>query len=105
MTRALLEQARAALVKGMMAAGGETGCDHHLEICFCEEQAAIDAITNHLAKPQGKPAWHPAPTVPGLWLRVSKNTGAAYLTDLTNTTDDWYETYRWYGPIPQEPAP
>ena len=107
MTRALLEQARAALVKGMMAAGGETGCDHHLEICFCEEQAAIDAITNHLAKPQGKPAWHPAPTVPGTWI-LSLDSGMEVQENITQHEIDIEATWPggcWYGPIPQETAP
>ena len=48
------------------------------------------------------PAWHDAPTAPGLWL--SERNNCAYLYP-----DDWAEPEpyvrkgsRWYGPIPQE---
>ena len=53
---------------------------------------------SHLALPQGEPAWHPAPTVPGLWVVGSRCLHINEL-DLPIYKDSHC---RWYGPIPDD---
>ena len=51
-----------------------------------------------VAQPQGKPAWHDAPTVPGLWVVGSR---CLHINELDLPI---YErsNCRWYGPIPDD---
>ena len=57
-----------------------------------------------VAQPQGKPAWHDAPTVPGLW--VSDFSWMAQ--KLGRETVEFYAknrsipSRRWYGPISED---
>lgn len=54
--KALLIQARDALQYAVMSSGGETGCDHEWQICFCKENAAIAALTAFIDAPEPEPA-------------------------------------------------
>lgn len=67
-----------------------------------DDQALLDDLRAYLTQPQGEPAWHDAPTVPGLWLRVGKTSGDASLLWYQETSDIWYEGYRWCGPLPED---
>ena len=52
------------------------------------------------------PAWHPAPTVPGLWLaNQGEKIRALDAFDIEHMAKHPWPGRRWYGPIPQEPAP
>jgi len=94
MTRALLEQALDAL--------NSCGSGYSREQWFDENRVypAIEAIRAHLAQPQGEPAWHDAPTVPGLWVVGSR---CLHINELDLPI---YErsNCRWYGPIPEDKA-
>jgi hypothetical protein len=50
-----LKLALEALEYQLMQAGGETGCDHEIGICFCLETKAITAIKEALAQPEQEP--------------------------------------------------
>ena len=52
-----------------------------------------------------QPAWHDAPTVPGLWAWKSRLTGEMYFSEVAVQFVNQAHSGRWYGPIPQEPAP
>ena len=86
MTRALLQQALDALESAVFK---NRLCD-----------VAVDAIRAHLAQPlpQGEPAWHDAPTVPGLWIAAN---GSSYMVT-PEMIGQTAPARRWYGPIPQE---
>jgi hypothetical protein len=86
MTRALLEQALEALE-----------CAYSENYDGAKIHGAKVAIRAHLAQP----AWHVAPTVPGLWL----NSVFMKVEDV----EQWHidcqlhlECARWYGPIPPD---
>ena len=49
--RAAMQQALEALHYAVMASGGETGCNHEFNICFCKENNAITALREALAEP------------------------------------------------------
>mgnify|MGYP003543230349 FL=1 len=52
------------------------------------------------------PAWHDAPTVPGLWVHRQVVTGDTYLFDIIDPvmfTKNMNLRGRYYGPLPQEP--
>ena len=51
MTQEVLKQALEALEYAVMSAGGETGCDHHKNICFCLENKAITALRTAISQP------------------------------------------------------
>jgi len=89
MTRALLEQALEALE-----------CAYSENYDGAKIHGAKVAIRAHLAQP----AWHDAPTVPGLW--VSDFSWMAQKLD--RETVEFYAKNRsipsrqWYGPIPED---
>lgn len=66
-----------------------------------KRDAAFEELRTALAAP-AQPTWHDAPTVPGLWLRVGKTSGDASLLWYQETSDIWYEGYRWCGPLPED---
>ena len=77
---------------------------------FRDLKKAMLAIRAHLAAPQGEPAWHDAPTVPGDWVIVGKGFKSELQTGITQQEIDRVSSWpgQWYGPIPpapQEPAP
>ena len=82
MTRELLQQALNAL--------NSTNLDLHAD--------AVEAIRAHLAQPQSEPAWHDAPTVPGLWVVGSR---CLHINELDLPI---YErsNCRWFGPVPDD---
>ena len=86
-TRALLEQALEVIV------ANTTGKD-----------ALESAIRAELAKPSA-PAWHDAPTEPGIWLCDEGGpdcyTYTAHNIVLLNDPALKDDECRWYGPIPQ----
>ena len=64
-------------------------------------QAATDAA---LSVPATAPAWHVAPTVPGLWMCNYGDLSVATVNQPDiDTFDPAYNTGgRWYGPIPED---
>ena len=69
------------------------------------EAAAAEAIRAELAKPSA-PAWHDAPTEPGIWLCDEGGpdcyTYTAHNIVLLNDPALKDDECRWYGPIPQD---
>jgi len=92
--RALLEQALANMVRAELLYGQPTQAI----------QEAIRAALSAPATAPEQPAWHVAPTVPGLW--VSDFSWMAQKLD--RETVEFYAknrsipSRRWYGPIPEE---
>lgn len=93
MTRELLQQALEALEHITKDSSGKTGVEILTDI-----HEAVETIRDHLAQPQGEPAWHDAPTVPGLWVVGSRCLHINEL-DLPIYKDS---RCRWYGPIPED---
>lgn len=64
------------------------------------DKELADAIRAELAKPSA-PAWHDAPTEPGIWLCFENGYAYTY-------PEEWDKGFaygedsRWYGPIPQD---
>ena len=91
--RALLEQAYA------MLSSNKT----HIRVVMSRDETCV-AIRSALAAPAtapAQPAWHVAPTVPGLWL----NSVFMKVEDV----EQWHidcrlhlECARWFGPIPPD---
>lgn len=77
-----------------------------LEIAYSTEydgakmHAAKLAIRAELAKPTPSPAWHDAPTCPGLWVL---DDGTALVLE-SGTLPKAFDGLRWYGPIPEDIA-
>ena len=96
-TRALLEQALKAL-------------EYHTQQTrpIQKTEHAILAIRAELAKPSATPAWHDAPTEPGIWLCDEGGpdcyTYTAHNIVLLNDPALKDDECRWYGPIPQDGA-
>ena len=89
-TRALLEQALEAL-------------DNIPHPPWRDKELA-DAIRAELAKPSATPAWHDAPTEPGIWICDEVGicyTWTAHNIVLLNDPALKDDECRWYGPIPQ----
>ena len=109
MTRALLEQALEALDS---CTPGDYSTGHVIHPSYGEYSvnAAIEAIRAHLAQSHEEPvpesnfgnieapAWHDAPTAPGLW--VCNLDMQAY--NLPDPEIDLGGGNRWYGPIPDD---
>ena len=90
--RALLEQALNALL---------LPCDRWNKQQFLIVKGAIESLNAALVAPATAPAWHVAPTVPGLWL----NSVFMKVEDV----EQWHidcqlhlECARWFGPIPPD---
>jgi hypothetical protein len=85
MTRALLEQALEALE-----------CAYSENYDGAKIHGAKVAIRAHLAQP----AWHDAPTVPGLWWVA----GTAGIFHIDEAALPIYKgsAHRWFGPIPPD---
>jgi hypothetical protein len=129
MTRALLEQALEALETcRTIQHGGFILGDEQLFSEVAVNAAAKD-IRAHLAQPQGAPAtlndamhesltitkayengwqaakatcpaWHGAPTEPGLWaVSSNKYSGVVHVVDPAAYDQG---NHRWYGPIPED---
>ena len=95
--RSLLEQALNALL---------LPCDRWNKHQFKIVTAAANAIRAELAKPSSTPAWHDAPTEPGLWL-CNDGDDNPYRRTTHRVTFPLNqllvgENERWYGPIPQD---
>jgi hypothetical protein len=74
--------------------------------CGCEvcTRQSIEALKAALAAPATAPAWHVAPTVPGLWVC---NYGALSVTAVNQPDIDAFDPAynaggRWFGPIPED---
>ncbi len=70
--------------------------------CGCEvcTRQSIEALKAALAAPATAPAWHDAPTVPGVWVnRVSMR---AMEIDASVLKAWGKADVRWYGPIPPD---
>ena len=90
MTRALLEQALEALE-----------CAYSENYDGAKIHGAKVAIRAHLAQP----AWHDAPTVPGLWVcrqAITDNVQAYEVTDQMALNRNLKLKGQWYGPIPED---
>lgn len=78
------------------------GCSHpticNTHVCGAEEARANKAK----AVEQRTPAWHDAPTEPGMWLNsISGRVNSV----IAETLHVWQKTgARWYGPIPNDMA-
>ena len=90
--QSLLEQALNALL---------LPCDRWNKQQFLIVKGAIESLNAALVAPATAPAWHVAPTVPGLWL----NSVFMKVEDV----EQWHidcqlhlECARWYGPIPPD---
>ena len=90
--RELLEQALNALL---------LPCDRWNKQQFLIVKGAIESLNAALEAPATAPAWHVAPTVPGLWL----NSVFMKVEDV----EQWHidcqlhlECARWFGPIPPD---
>lgn len=88
----LLEQALNALL---------LPCDRWNKQQFLIVKGAIESLNAALVAPATAPAWHVAPTVPGLWL----NSVFMKVEDV----EQWHidcqlhlECARWFGPIPPD---
>jgi hypothetical protein len=58
-----------------------------------------------LAAPATAPAWHDAPTVPGLWVcrqAITDNVQAYEVTDQMALNRNLKLKGQWYGPIPED---
>lgn len=96
--RKLLEQALSALL---------LPCDRWNGAQYRIVKDAAEALLNALAAPATAPAWHDAPTVPGVWFCDEGDicyTWTAHNIEILDQFDPG-SGLRWYGPIPQEPAP
>mgnify|MGYP001185113394 CR=1 FL=1 len=93
--QSLLEQALNALL---------LPCDRWNKQQFLIVKGAIESLNAALVAPATAPAWHVAPTVPGLW--VSDFSWMAQKLD--RETVEFYAknrsipSRRWYGPIPED---
>jgi hypothetical protein len=90
--QSLLEQALNALL---------LPCDRWNKQQFLIVKGAIESLNAALVAPATAPAWHVAPTVPGLWL----NSVFMKVEDV----EQWHidcqlhlECARWFGPIPPD---
>ena len=54
-----------------------------------------------VAQPQSEPAWHDAPTVPGLWVSSVWNARHFSRWDVEHFSNRAY-SLRWFGPIPED---
>ena len=95
-TRALLEQALETIV--------ELEYSNCTAVSDKKARDAKSAIRAELAKPSA-PAWHDAPTEPGIWLCDEGGpdcyTYTAHNIVLLNDPALKDDECRWYGPIPQ----
>ncbi len=67
------------------------------------EKSFAFAAWNHTAK--NAPAWHDAPTVPGLWVcrqAITDNVQAYEVTDQMALNRNLKLKGQWYGPIPED---
>lgn len=69
-----------------------------------KRDAAFEELRAALAAPATAPAWHDAPTVPGLWMCNYGDLSVATVNQPDiDTFDPAYNTGgRWYGPIPED---
>ena len=93
--QSLLEQALNALL---------LPCDRWNKQQFLIVKGAIESLNAALAAPATAPAWHDAPTVPGLWMCNYGDLSVATVNQPDiDTFDPAYNTGgRWYGPIPED---
>ena len=66
-----------------------------------KRDAAFEELRAALAAPATAPAWHDAPTVPGLWVSSVWNAryfSAGNVANFHNRA----KSPRWYGPIPED---
>lgn len=93
---------RALLVQALNAI--QLPCDRWNGVQSKIVKAAADAVQAELAKPSA-PAWHDAPTEPGIWLCDEGGpdcyTYTAHNIVLLNDPALKDDECRWYGPIPQ----
>jgi len=89
MTRALLQQALEAL---------EQRCGTQAE----ERQPGglIDRLRDAVDAPDVTPAWHDAPTCPGMW--VAESASRIFQLDEFNLPAYQNTAVRWFGPIPKD---
>lgn len=93
--QSLLEQALNALL---------LPCDRWNKQQFLIVKGAIESLNAALVAPATAPAWHVAPTVPGLWMCNYGDLSVATVNQPDiDTFDPAYNTGgRWYGPIPED---
>ena len=82
------------------------------EQCWCDEQnigepgvSCGDCPTRDYKHPATAPAWHDAPTVPGLWVcrqAITDNVQAYEVTDQMALNRNLKLKGQWYGPIPED---
>lgn len=67
-------------------------------------QECMERLRAELAKPTPYPAWHDAPTEPGLWhVKMHPHSHPASVIEVLVTDVKAVPTHcRWYGPIPQD---
>ena len=93
--QSLLEQALNALL---------LPCDRWNKQQFLIVKGAIEALKAALAAPASAPAWHDAPTVPGVWICDEGDicyTWTAHNIEILDQFDPG-DGLRWYGPIPED---
>ena len=95
--RALLEQVQEFLYRVTHWKGG-----NHEELTDLHDMK--ETIKAALVAPATAPAWHVAPTVPGLWMCNYGDLSVATVNQPDiDTFDPAYNTGgRWYGPIPED---
>jgi hypothetical protein len=102
-TRALLEQALNALTSFEQNYGSLWYSSYEPD----QIDATCSSLRAELAKPSA-PAWHDAPTEPGIWLCDEGGpdcyTRTAHNIVLLNDPALKDDECRWYGPIPQDGA-
>ena len=94
--QSLLEQALNALL---------LPCDRWNKQQFLIVKGAIESLNAALVAPATAPAWHVAPTVPGLWVcrqAITDNVQAYEVTDQMALNRNLKLKGQWYGPIPED---
>ena len=67
-------------------------------------QERMEDLRAALAAPATAPAWHDAPTVPGLWVMETIAGRVELFEQITQAEIDEHPIWlgRWYGPIPED---
>lgn len=98
--RELLEQALGQLICNTN--NMQKGMSKSIQkLCARENAEVLERLRTALAAPATAPAWHVAPTVPGLWL----NSVFMKVEDVEQCHIDYQlhlECARWFGPIPPD---